>query len=358
MTNRIFFPNFQELKNLYHDSAITTGHTALIRELKFLSLDLVASCSHDQAVKIWNLKTGQLHSTLEEKSVVVSLACLPDGHLACGLEDGCINVWDWEAKAIRKTFQISHMNRGPYEGNSQYRIRFLELLKSGNLVSKSSMDLQVWSLFSRQYPKPIRTINKSNISSAYDYVIVELSNGYLVTGTTRVCSSSPRTISGDNSYCVVFTIWTSNFEKKVDTIEFPNSSLRFSNNRINSFLALSNDLVVVGDDASVRVYDLIERSLCMTLIDTPSSGNLALAELANGYLAAAFNEYLHFSDPRSWCDGPTKQPLIRIYNMTNGKLVQSIEFELGQQITTMSSSSDRKTLVVGFKDGSIKVLSL
>ena len=79
-------------------------HTACVRKIIQLSDDLIASCSDDAHIKIWNINQLELTDVLKgEDTKIYDILLLDEGRLiSCG-EDCAINVWSIDKKGILKT---------------------------------------------------------------------------------------------------------------------------------------------------------------------------------------------------------------------------------------------------------------
>ena len=72
------------------------GHEEGVNSVAFSpNGDLLASGSHDETIKLWDVESGKCIFTLEgHKAPVISVAFSPDGKvLASGSLDGTIKLW-------------------------------------------------------------------------------------------------------------------------------------------------------------------------------------------------------------------------------------------------------------------------
>jgi len=84
------------------------GHTSWIRSVAFSpSGSQLASGSHDRTVRIWDISTSQCTRTLVGHSNAVwSVVFNPiDGKLASGGDDGTIRIWDVNTGTCLKTLR-------------------------------------------------------------------------------------------------------------------------------------------------------------------------------------------------------------------------------------------------------------
>ena len=72
-----------------------TKHAGYVLGLEWISKDTIASGSEDNTIQIWSISTGLIQRTINTGSVARALQLLNNGfHLACGLFDGKINIYN------------------------------------------------------------------------------------------------------------------------------------------------------------------------------------------------------------------------------------------------------------------------
>jgi WD40 repeat protein len=71
------------------------GHTNVVNDMAILPNDSLASASDDRVIHVWNLNTKSLKNTLVVNIAVKKLEYLSSTKLACGLENGDIEIWDY-----------------------------------------------------------------------------------------------------------------------------------------------------------------------------------------------------------------------------------------------------------------------
>ena len=90
-----------------------TGHSEPINQAVFLPNNHLASCSEDEAIKVWDTASGEELFTLKgHTGVVYSLAILLNGWLASSSEDKKIKIWNLQEErevenAAKDTKEIS-----------------------------------------------------------------------------------------------------------------------------------------------------------------------------------------------------------------------------------------------------------
>ena len=74
-------------------------HTGCVRKIIQLSEDLIASCSDDAHIKIWNVNHLELTDVLKgEDTKIYDILLLDEGRLLSAGEDCAINVWSIDKK--------------------------------------------------------------------------------------------------------------------------------------------------------------------------------------------------------------------------------------------------------------------
>ena len=86
------------------------GHAGRIHRIaSHPSKPLIATCSADQTVRIWNTDTGKQVQTLSgHTDWVYAIAYSPDGkRLASGAYNGEVRIWDTESGKLIVSFNAS-----------------------------------------------------------------------------------------------------------------------------------------------------------------------------------------------------------------------------------------------------------
>ena len=69
--------------------------------------NILASCSYDKTIKIWDITSGSCLSTLSVDSAVNSVAFSPDGfQVVAGCDNGCIYLWRQAEDGGEKKWKI------------------------------------------------------------------------------------------------------------------------------------------------------------------------------------------------------------------------------------------------------------
>lgn len=91
------------IKDIKEPLKVLTGHKRKVGHLKFnpVAEDILASSSIDYSVKVWNVKTGEVISTLQHKDLITSFDWNYNGTLiATTSRDRKIRIWDARTGAV------------------------------------------------------------------------------------------------------------------------------------------------------------------------------------------------------------------------------------------------------------------
>ncbi len=114
-----------------------TNHTDFVLGLEWINQDTIASGSDDDTIQIWSIKMVQPKLTISSGDFVYSLKLLSNGfHLACGLYNGNINIYD-----INNGNLISSLR-----GHTTFINDLVQI--SDDLLASSSRDetVRIWNL--------------------------------------------------------------------------------------------------------------------------------------------------------------------------------------------------------------------
>jgi WD40 repeat protein len=115
-------------------------HTQAVLGLEWTNEDAIASGGHDQTIKIWLISTGETKLTISTVDIVYSLKLLSNGfYLACGLQNGYIKIYDINNNGSLISTLVGHwFNNGVND----------LILLSNDLLASSSGDktVRIWNL--------------------------------------------------------------------------------------------------------------------------------------------------------------------------------------------------------------------
>jgi len=119
----------------------TFNHSNIANTIEWVNEDTLASGSFDETVQIWSIKTGQTLRTIEVNGYVISLKLLIGCvHVAVGLSNGNINIYNVNDGSLVSTLG----------GHSSF-VQDMVLISSDLLVSSSQdLTIRIWNLKTNQ----------------------------------------------------------------------------------------------------------------------------------------------------------------------------------------------------------------
>lgn len=91
--------------NSSHESALMSleGHSQNVTGLGFQrDGKWVYSCSEDGTMKVWDMRTGSAHVSIDTRSSLNTISLHPrETELITGDQNGCVKIWDMTASACR-----------------------------------------------------------------------------------------------------------------------------------------------------------------------------------------------------------------------------------------------------------------
>lgn len=151
------------------------GHVGIVYQIIELANGNLLSCSYDKSVKEWNVANGSVFKSLIFSKHVSSMALLKNGHLAVGLFDGTISIWNLESVNLvnnlightdkfcfydclqvldngdllsvsyDRSLKVWDPNNGTVKIDNRLLIHQMSILPSGNLIGSSSIEILVWN---------------------------------------------------------------------------------------------------------------------------------------------------------------------------------------------------------------------
>ena len=224
-------------------------HSMNINVLKLINRTTLVSGSEDGTLKLWDFVNGVCLNTLALANPVLSLILLPNGSLACGLEDGSIHIIRLSDFSILLTLT-----------RHTARVNALELLENGDIISGSDDGLIIgW--------------DKKTYSEIY-YLRTE----FRVSCLQRLSKNRVAMAFGFNSTFNI-TIWNMN-----DTSVLFNFTAH--NSRINALEYMGIDILAsASDDTKIKLWDLKDLSRSRVL-NGHTREVVALKRLPSGELAS------------------------------------------------------------------------
>jgi WD40 repeat protein len=113
-------------------------HKSWVTAILLIQNDIFISGSWDKTIKIWDLNSYDCLNTLTNQSPVYSLCLISNSKIACGCQDGSINIWNLADFKRCKSFK-AHNDWIP----------FLLLIDNLNLISCSGVKdkkIKIWNL--------------------------------------------------------------------------------------------------------------------------------------------------------------------------------------------------------------------
>ena len=272
--------------------------------------------------QIWNPLEKEILQNLNPYPAVTYSVHLPSNRLVTGLADNSIACW--EMREYQDNSSFSWRNSENKSGHSK-PVFSLKALASGGFASASwDGSIKVWSPLSVT-KDPLLSIDGHGINDK-SIQIGALSNGNLV-----ACSNEPT----ETNWLRVWDSDDGHLVKEIST----------GSQHAVCLLVLLKDLVAVSFvNGTIKIFNLEDETNCISAVFKQSGIPRDLCQLANGYLASSTTEDRNY--------------LINIWNLQNGKLVQTIPTDHTGNISFLSLSPDGRLLVSGSKDKTVNIWSL
>jgi len=154
------------------------GHTNEVTTIKELPENILVSGSYDQTIKLWNLNNGYVSTTIDIGDDVESLIPINKVELAVGCKGGDIKVYDLTTK--KKTFTL--------EGHTSY-VNDLILTEDKITLFSGSSDktIRAWSLGNKEC---IWTVNRVGMR-LFEFTWKSTCKIFGYTGTLRYIAIRP-----------------------------------------------------------------------------------------------------------------------------------------------------------------------
>ncbi|CAH6720987.1 coronin-like protein [[Candida] jaroonii] len=157
----------ENIKDITEPIKVLSGHTRKVGKVQFhpCAENVLASCSLDYSVKIWNLETGKDEITLQHKDLVTSFAFNYNGSLmVTASRDKKLRIWDVRSGKI--------ISEGPgHTGAKPARVAWLgntDRVVTTGFSRLSDRQVGVWD---------VNDINKGPIDG---FLVIDQSSGVLI----------------------------------------------------------------------------------------------------------------------------------------------------------------------------------
>ncbi len=134
---KVIIWNATTTTNTWNSMRTYSSHTDNVNDLEWIDQDTIASGSNNNEIRIWSRSAGSIITTINTGSPVNCLKLLPNGlHLACGLHNGQVKIYDKNDESLFETLT----------GHSGL-INDLALTNNGQLLASSSSDntICIWN---------------------------------------------------------------------------------------------------------------------------------------------------------------------------------------------------------------------
>ncbi|MDZ8094123.1 MAG: WD40 repeat domain-containing protein [Nostoc sp. DedQUE05] len=293
-----------------------TGHTSDVYGIAFSpNGQTIASGSHDKTIKLWNIQTSQLISTLGEGlSSLYALAFSPDGKTLYSNNWNEIKIWNLQNQQEIRTL------KGHFDA-----VLSLAVAPDGTLISGSQDKLiYVWEQprsgkydVLGEHPCYVWGMNTVKVSLSIDGKI-------LISG-----SAIDRAIK----------VW--NWKQRQQITTLGNETLGLNNYVPGlSCVAISPDgtIAIAGGENQVDVWDIEKREKIYTLTLEADNKIHSISVSKDG--EAFF--------------GGLNNGIIKIWNLLTGEEIQDLEGH-SANVMSIAVSPDGKTVVSGSIDRTIKI---
>jgi WD40 repeat protein len=184
------------------------GHSHVIFDIILVNETVLASCSNDQSIIIWNVRSGRELQKMLDIGVPLSLALLSPIKLASAVLSSCrIKIWNLDTGRLIKILYGHFLSEptllylgGNYfatgsekqtifiwnfkidkkvkEINNGYMTKSLTLLRNGHLACKYELNqIKIWNYTTTQL---VKTLNALRLTEFIDGFLL-LNNGHLLT---------------------------------------------------------------------------------------------------------------------------------------------------------------------------------
>jgi serine/threonine protein kinase len=306
------------------------GHQETVQSVAFSpNGNTLASASHDRIIKLWDVHSGTLTTTLQGvTSNGKSLAFSPDGTLLAiiGSWDKSIKLWDVRSGTLKTTLQ-----------GHEHWVRSIAFSPDGNTLASGSADydIKLWDVHSGTLQTTLRGHQGAVNSVAFS-----------PDGNTLASGSDDKTIK----------LWDARSGTLKTTLQGHEGWVRG--------IAFSPDgtlLASASHDRTIKLWDVHSEKLKTT--DSVISADFSYFWLIFILVAVLFGldltprpfvEFLAFSPDGTLLAGGSTDKTIKIWDVRSGKYKTTIEGHQGS-VNSVAFSPDGTLLASGSNDKTIKL---
>lgn len=211
-----------------------TGHVDQVFGLEYLNENTVISGSNDHTIHIWNISTGLASMKINTGWPVSSIQLLSNRiDLASGLQNGYINIYSLTDGSLNASI-LAHIGW----------VEDLVLLNNGNLLVSSGEDkmVRIWDL------------------STYANVFHLAGHASIVYGLKQISLD----IIASSSYDFTIKLWNSTSGSLIKTLTGHNGGIYLSFDLLNGDGSI---LVSGSEDKAIKFWD-IQKGVCLKTIET------------------------------------------------------------------------------------------
>jgi WD40 repeat protein len=311
----------------------------------------IASSSWDYTARVWNANTGSELFQIPLTSYGSALAFSKDGNqLLIGERDGLVSLWDISLLSLRLNYitlpELSHE---------------AHFSPSGEWMVVNSDDYKVWSLDKDQWFTTNSGTDGADIITAdrltYDMAFSPDSNWLGVA-------------EGDgSSNAILYDMQENTFEvlaheESIKAVAFSQDSQHFA--------VAGNKLVTVWDTATTeKLYDLEHASEVFSISYSPTDdillvgmdGQIAVWDLESRTILDTLNQpgkinVIAFTDDGTLCASSSLQGLTRFWEVGDANFSRAAQFTQNGEALSLDFSPDKKLLAIGGKEGVAYLIDL
>lgn len=245
-------------------------HKTMIWSMSILKNGMLVSGSEDSFTAAWNADGTFARYLHKNYSDVVSVCELIDGRVACGSNDGIVNLWNAETGACTTLYNLAKEPAFANHANCVMQ------LSSGNIAfSTRNRSIKIWDI---EKDMCLKT-SEEDLHNAWICSLIELKKtGYLATAswdkTIKIWD-----ISKDNFTCI--------------------KTFKGHTGCINRISELNDQMLVsAADDKTVKLWD-ISSGECVTTLSGHSDKVYALLTANNKIISGSRDKTVKIWDPNS-----------------------------------------------------------